>query len=372
MKARIYTMKKWMGFFVALCMLTSLLAGCAGSAIISFEGESLNAETLRYQIYNTKLGLEMQTNILDEAAADAYWAEDNTADLIEGKTPFEFASASLLKELKEELLIVDMAKERNIAATDDEVKNMKEMLVSQMFGSQEAFDQTAELFGFEDKNLLWIAKVNANYRKIIEDLYPREKLAAYANENGWVRVKHVLINFSETVTEADALKKAQEVCDRAAKGEDFDAMVAELSEDPGSKTYADGYLVAKGSGMVASFEDASLALAEGQVSAPVKSDYGYHVIKRYPIGNISDLDLSMGNALTTHYQEESTKLFQTELDAAMAAKGDAVRVDEEAFKELLRTLKVPQDYYTAMQAAQQQMMEQAQSQQAPVDDLTQE
>ncbi len=353
-------MKKWMGLILALCMLTSILAGCAGSAIISYDGESLDADTLRYQIYNTKLGLELQTGILDGEAADAYWAEDNTADLIEGKTPFEYASTSLLKELKEELLIVNMAKERNVAATEEEVTNMQSMLVSQMFGSQEAYDQTAEIFDFEEDNLRWIAKVNANYAKIIADLYHREKLAAYAEENGWVRVKHVLINFSETVTEADALAKAQDVCDRAAKGEDFDAMVAELSEDPGSSTYADGYLVAKGSGMVESFETASLALAEGQVSAPVKSDYGYHVIKRYPIGTVTDLDLSMGNALTTHYQEEATTLFQTELDNAMAEKGDAVRVDEEAFKELLQTLKVPEEYYAAMAAAQQQAAEQAQ------------
>lgn len=350
-------MKKWIALTLSLCMLLGTLAGCAGSAIISYDGEALNKETLRYQIYNTKLGLEMQTGILDEASADAYWAEDNTADLIEGKTPFEYASTSLLKEIKEELMIVNMAKERNVSASDEDVENMKNMLISQMFGSEESYNQTAEIFGFEEENLLWIAKVNANYAKIIADLYPREKLAIYAENNGWVRVKHVLINFSEEFTEADALAKAQEICDRAANGEDFDAMVAELSEDPGSASYPDGYLVAKGSGMVESFETASLALAEGEVSAPVRSDYGYHVIKRYPIGTVSDLDLSMGNALTTHYQEEATALFQTELDAAMAEKGDAVRVDEEAFEELLRTLKVPQEYYDAMAAAQQSLLE---------------
>lgn len=350
-------MKKWMGLILALCLMLGTLAGCTGSSVISYDGESLNADTLRYQIYNTKLGLETQTNILDEASADAYWAEDNTADLIEGKTPLEYASTALLKELKEELMIVHMAKERNVAASDEAIETMKTTLVTQMFGGEEAYAKTAEIFGFEEENLLWIAKVNANYANIITDLYPREQLAAYAEDNGWVRVKHVLINTSETVTKEDALKKAQEVCDRAANGEDFDAMVAELSEDPGSTSYPDGYLVAKGSGMVESFETASLALAEGEVSAPVESDYGYHVIKRYPIGSVTDLDLSMGTSLTTHYQEEATTLFQEALDAAMAEKGDAVKVDEEAFDELLRTLKVPQEYYDAMVAAQQSMME---------------
>lgn len=346
-------MKKWISLALMLCLLLCTVAGCAGNAIFSYNGESLDADLLRYQVFNTKLGLETQTQILDEASADAYWAADNTADLIEGKTPFEYASTALVNEVKEELMIVRMAEDRNVSASEEDIATMNSMLKTQMFGSEEGYQQTAEIFGFTEENLDWIAKVNASYANIIADLYPREKLAAYAEENGWVRVKHVLINFSETVTEEDALKKAQEVCDRAANGEDFDAMVTELSEDPGSTTYADGYLVAVDSGMVKSFETAALALKEGEVSTPVKSDYGYHVIKRYPIGTVSDLDLSMGTALTTHYQEEATTLFQTELDAAMAEHGDEITVDTEAFEELIRTLKVPQEYYDAMVAAQQ-------------------
>lgn len=346
-------MKKWMGLVLTLCLLVGTLAGCTGNAIVSYDGNALNEDTLRYQIYNTKLGLENQMQILSEDAADAYWAEDNTTDLIEGKTPLEYATSAILKDVKEELMIVHLAKEYGVSADAEKIASIKEALITQMFGSQDYYEQLAEIFGFTDENLEWIAKVNADYSNILEQLYPRDQLATYAEENGWVRVKHVLIKTSDTVSEADALKKAQEVCDRAANGESFDTMVSELSEDPGSTTYAEGYLVALDSGMTKSFETAALALAEGEVSAPVKSDYGYHVLKRYPIGTISDSDLSLGTSLTSYYQEEAVQLFQEKLDAAMTDFGDDVSVNEEKFKELIGSLKTPNAYYEAINAAQQ-------------------
>ncbi|HQQ40764.1 MAG TPA: peptidylprolyl isomerase, partial [Clostridia bacterium] len=53
--------------------------------------------------------------------------------------------------------------------------------------------------------------------------------------------------------------------------------------DPGmeNEAYADGYLVGTGANFVESFLTASLALEnDGDVSAPVQSDYGWHIIKR--------------------------------------------------------------------------------------------
>ena len=48
-----------------------------------------------------------------------------------------------------------------------------------------------------------------------------------------------------------------------------------------NEAYAAGYLVGEGASYVESFLTASLALAkDGDVSAPVQSDYGWHIIKR--------------------------------------------------------------------------------------------
>ena len=67
-------------------------------------------------------------------------------------------------------------------------------------------------------------------------------------------------------------------------GEDFDALIAEYGEDTGSesepvKTY--GYIVgANTTRYVTAFKDAAMALASvGDVSEPVESTYGMHIIK---------------------------------------------------------------------------------------------
>ena len=91
---------------------------------------------------------------------------------------------------------------------------------------------------------------------------------------GFVRVKHILVN--DEATANDLIKRLDE-------GEDFDALMAEFGTDPGmkaepSKTH--GYLMGKDTSFVQEFKEAGLALANvGEHTAPVKSQFGYHIIK---------------------------------------------------------------------------------------------
>jgi peptidyl-prolyl cis-trans isomerase D len=87
-------------------------------------------------------------------------------------------------------------------------------------------------------------------------------------EQVWAR--HILIN-----DEAVALA----VIERLKNGEDFGALAAELSTDTGSGAQG-GDLGWFGRGaMVAPFEEAAFALKVGEISQPVKSDFGYHIIQ---------------------------------------------------------------------------------------------
>ena len=76
---------------------------------------------------------------------------------------------------------------------------------------------------------------------------------------------------------------AKLVKDKIDAGEDFEKLLAEYGTDPGMKDAANaaGYLVGEGASFVEPFLNAALALAkDGDVSAPVQSDYGWHIIKR--------------------------------------------------------------------------------------------
>lgn len=97
-------------------------------------------------------------------------------------------------------------------------------------------------------------------------------------------VAHILIA-ADAGADAATLKAAEEkaaaLAQQAKGGADFAALARAHSEDPGSKD-AGGELppFAKDGSMVKPFEDAAFAMQQaGEISAPVKSDFGYHVLQ---------------------------------------------------------------------------------------------
>jgi peptidyl-prolyl cis-trans isomerase C len=85
-----------------------------------------------------------------------------------------------------------------------------------------------------------------------------------------VRARHILV---ENEDEAKAAKA------RVAKGEDFAKVAAELSKDPGSKDDGGDLGFFTKERMVEPFAEAAFKLEPGQVSEPVKSQFGWHVIR---------------------------------------------------------------------------------------------
>lgn len=91
---------------------------------------------------------------------------------------------------------------------------------------------------------------------------------------GFFRVRQILV-----ADEATAALVKQKI----DAGEDFETLLKEYNTDPGMQDEANaaGYLVGTGASYVESFLNAALALTkDGDVSAPVQSDYGWHIIKR--------------------------------------------------------------------------------------------
>ncbi|UOR05441.1 peptidylprolyl isomerase [Hymenobacter aerilatus] len=100
---------------------------------------------------------------------------------------------------------------------------------------------------------------------------------------GEIKVAHLMIRATPNMPAADsatAKKKIDELYSRLQRGENWDKLVAQFSEDAGSAPNG-GEIPAFGAGrMIPSFEEAAFKLQKpGDLSRPVQTPYGWHVIK---------------------------------------------------------------------------------------------
>ena len=112
-----------------------------------------------------------------------------------------------------------------------------------------------------------------------------------------VQAKHILIstkdkNGNDITDEAELKKikdKANAVHATALSGADFDELIKKWGEDPGMASNPDGYVFTYGE-MVEEFEKTAFALKDGEISAPVKTQYGWHIIKKIKTVDAVPLD----------------------------------------------------------------------------------
>lgn len=131
------------------------------------------------------------------------------------------------------------------------------------------------------EQLIRLSMQRADDEKAASRLYDQRRETEYQEEQ--VSASHVLIKLEASDTEELKTKKkklAETVLALARKGEDFAKLAREHSDDPGSKNKGgDLGFFARGR-MVPEFDKAVWALEDGEISELVRSQYGYHIIRR--------------------------------------------------------------------------------------------
>ena len=122
---------------------------------------------------------------------------------------------------------------------------------------------------------------------------------------------HILVRVDHPSQDEAALKKIVEIQDKIKAGEDFGKLAKTLSDDPGSASLNGDLGKFKQGMMVPEFDDAVFSLKEGEVSEPVKTDFGYHLIKLTKIHPkyIKDYDEVKGEVKDSYRQLEAEKIY---------------------------------------------------------------
>ncbi|MGE5605079.1 MAG: peptidylprolyl isomerase [Bacteroidota bacterium] len=191
--------------------------------------------------------------------------------------------------------IQTVAFEREMEQAGSKIKVSKaelDKVIKKYFPTEEELKSFMEQQGFTDKKEfqktltkeLKYQKFVQNKARELKITVPKEEVLGYVEE---IAVSHVLVSTKdgdkEIRSDAQALARANEVYQKLANNGDIAKLAKEYSDDPGSKDKG-GSLGSMPidyfkNSMVKEFVDASLALKPGEISKPVKSQFGYHVIK---------------------------------------------------------------------------------------------
>jgi len=134
---------------------------------------------------------------------------------------------------------------------------------------------------------------------------------------GTITTAHIMVSAAKTAEDevnAAAETKINEIYELLQKGESFEELVVKYSDDPSSNK-ADGVLPAFGTGattrMVTEFEEAAFNLKnDGDISKPVRTDYGYHIIKRIsllPVASFEDMKGVLESKVAKDERSKSTQ-----------------------------------------------------------------
>jgi peptidyl-prolyl cis-trans isomerase SurA len=158
---------------------------------------------------------------------------------------------------------------------------------------REGYDTTkafkTELQGYRNQLAQNYLTDNDAREKLLKQAYQR----SLKELNEW----HILINCPPEAKPADTLKawkKARDVRERIILGEPFEQVARSTSDDPSAKINGGnlGYFTVFQ--MIMPFEDAAYNLKPGEVSEPVRTPYGYHIIK------VSNIRPSNGKIKVAH------------------------------------------------------------------------
>jgi len=279
--------KLYLGLLVGLSILI-LLAGCAtnkNNVVATVNGKEITRQELDKRVGFAKEGMKQQGFDLESK---------------EGKELAGQIEQNELEKLISDTLVMQEAEKQKVAPSKEDIdKQIKQ--IKDSYGKEEDFKKALEQYKLTEQDLRELVAVESARKKLFEKVTADvkkptdEEISKYYNEHKEMfgtperlEVKHMLFAIDSKLpgvpkrSEQEALQAAKlALAEVTQKGRDFAAVAREKSDDAGTRENGGAYTIDKGAGTTdPAFEKAALALKPGGITKePVKSQYGYHLIK---------------------------------------------------------------------------------------------
>jgi foldase protein PrsA len=293
---------------IALTMVTVMFVGCSkGNDTENKDTEAKVVATINGE-HNVNLGeVNLRLRQIEAQYEGMFGPDVWDQQLEDNKTVVDIAKENALFSAKSANILALVAKEKGVEVSEEDAKNNEK-------SAEEFYKQYEEQFGkdkmAEDGITMDVVKKLLEQQTLTQSLFEQEMKDYEVNEeelktlldqspeykgyqeNGYdyyakqVRVRHILFRIIDDSYQplpedqvAAAKTKAEEVLAKAKAGEDFETLVKEYSEDPGSKDNGGEYTFSRATNFAPEFIEASFGMEPGDITELVKTQHGYHIIK---------------------------------------------------------------------------------------------
>lgn len=159
-------------------------------------------------------------------------------------------------------------------------------------GIQVGDDEIASYYEENQDAYLKPEKMSINYLELNLDTISEnievdeDELLAYYEENveSFIstekrEARHILLSTNNNEDEDEQLAKAESLLEQLRGGYDFAELAKENSQDPGSASNGGSLGVIEPGQMVPEFDQAAFSLAQDEISEPIRTQFGYHIIQ---------------------------------------------------------------------------------------------
>lgn len=177
-----------------------------------------------------------------------------------------------------------------------------------------------------------VPKADAPKQDVLKVMYDAEKDSRYTTPEQR-KARHILVNFG--ADKEAAKKKIEGIAAELKSGKDFSDLAKARSDDPGSKGAGGDLGWVRRGQMVKPFEDALFSMKAGELSGPVESQFGWHLIKldelkpqqTRPFADAEVqhqlIELYQTREAQKHFQELQEKLEQSAFEQSASLDGVA-------------------------------------------------